>query len=403
MTTTTIEGRSQSKDGKREGGRPAALPAVMRGLLVVAVALGVVLGTASPGSSNAGRPPAVTPWIGLELDLIASHRLNPPRSARALALVSRSMHLAASAGGRAREDAVAGAASTVLVDLFPDEAARIDALVHETANSGSPAFARGRVVGQALVERAKSDGSSAIWTGSVPVGAGFWVATPPAFVYPPLEPLAGTWRTWNLRSGSQFRPRPPPAFAGSRFLAEMLEVYAVSRSLTEEQKRIADYWADGAGTVTPPGHWNLIAAALVGRAGWSTLRSARLHAALNTAQADAFIACWDAKYTYWTLRPVTAIRAFIDPFWLSYIVTPPFPSYLSGHSATSGAAATVLAAFFPARARQIAAMAEEAAVSRLYGGIHFRSDNDAGLELGRRVGKVAIRTYRVGRSSRDAR
>ena len=114
------------------------------------------------------------------------------------------------------------------------------------------------------------------------------------------------------------------------------------------------------------------------------------------SQADAFIACWDAKYAYWSLRPVTAIRRLVDPSWLSYIVTPPFPSYVSGHSSTSAAASTVLAAFFPANAAQLRAMAEEAAVSRLYGGIHYRSDNEAGLTLGRRVGGVALHAYHVG-------
>jgi hypothetical protein len=143
------------------------------------------------------------------------------------------------------------------------------------------------------------------------------------------------------------------------------EVYAVSRALTAEQRRIADHWADGAGTVTPPGHWNRIALDLMGAAGWPTLRESLLHAAMNTAQADAFIACWDAKYTYWTLRPVTAIRRFIGPSWLSYIVAPPFSGYVSGHSSTSGAASTVLAAFFPNRAGELKAMAEAAAVSRL--------------------------------------
>jgi membrane-associated phospholipid phosphatase len=94
---------------------------------------------------------------------------------------------------------------------------------------------------------------------------------------------------------------------------------------------------------------------------------------------------------------VTAIRRLIDPSWLSYIVTPPFPSYVSGHSTTFGAASTVLGAFFPERAEALDGMAEEAALSRLYGGIHFRSDNEAGLELGRRLGAVALHTYGVRR------
>jgi hypothetical protein len=251
------------------------------------------------------------------------------------------------------------------------------------------------VIGRLLIARAENDGGDAVWTGTPPQGPGFWVPTPPAFQYPPLEPLAGTWRTWNLKSGSQFRPGPPPAYGSPQFRAEMNEVYAVSQTLTDEQKRIANYWADGAGTATPPGHWDQIAIDLVDTAGWSTLRTAWLFAALNTAQADAFIACWVAKYTYWSIRPITAIRRLIDPNWLSYITTPPFPSYVSGHSTTSGAASTVLGAFFPAQAQELAAMAEEAAVSRLYGGIHYRSDNEVGLALGRRIAQVSVRAYHV--------
>src|SRR5262249_12461657 len=111
-------------------------------------------------------------------------------------------------------------------------------------------------------------------------------------------------RTWNLASASQFRPARPPAYGSAKFLAELNEVYAASQTLTDEQRRIADTWADGAGTVTPPGHWNRIAVDLVGASGRSTLRTAQLFAALNTAQADAFIACWDAKYAYWSIRPI---------------------------------------------------------------------------------------------------
>jgi len=213
-------------------------------------------------------------------------------------------------------------------------------------------------------------------------------------VYPPLEPLAGRWLPWNLSDGAQFRPPPPPAYGSAEFVAETREVWSVSQRLTAEQTRIAAYWADGAGTVTPPGHWNQIAIGLLPRSGRSTVTDTRMFAALNSAQADAFIACWDAKYAYWSLRPVTAIQRLIDPTWLPHIVTPPFPSYPSGHATTSGAAATVLGSFFPGTADELDAMAEEAAVSRLYGGIHFRSDSDAGLILGRAVGAAALHVYR---------
>ena len=371
--------------------------------LALILALAVAFGAAAlPARAQVAQPDAVTPWIEFELNAIASHATNPPRAARALAHVSRAMFLAALIGGQARDDAVAGAASTVLAHLYPDQGAQADALADQLADVGSEAFARGRAIGGLLVARADSDGSGAVWTGSVPVGPGFWVPTPPASISSPLEPLAGTWRTWNLRNGSQFRPGRPPAFASRGFLAEVRDVYDVNKALTDEQKRIADFWADGAGTVTPPGHWDRIAVDLVRGAGLPTLRASLLFSALNTAQADAFIACWDAKYTYWTMRPVTAIRQLIDPGWLSYIVTPPFPSYVSGHSTTSAAASTVLGAFFPARAGELKAMAEEAAASRLYGGIHFRSDNDAGLKLGRRVGTAAAQAYGLQARGHDS-
>jgi PAP2 superfamily len=357
-------------------------------VLVLSVAIASVAAAAPSGSK--ARSGAVTSWIELELEEIASHRVNPPRAARALALVSVAMHRAAAAGGPAPKPAVAGAASTVLAYLFPDEAERLLRLGR--SNASGHGFAIGRRIGEEIVDRAKTDGSNVVWTGTVPVGPGLWVPTPPGFL-PPLEPLAGTWRTWNLASGSQLRPEPPPAFGSDVFVAELDEVYAVSQALTDEQKRIADFWADGAGTVTPPGHWNAIALELVGSDGRSELETARLFATLNTAQADAFIACWDAKFTYWSLRPITAIRALVDADWSSYIVTPPFPSYVSGHSTTSGAAATVLSSFFPRSADELSAMAEEAALSRLYGGIHFTSDNDAGLELGRRVAEIALAEY----------
>jgi hypothetical protein len=357
--------------------------------------LAVLFASASPASARATGSSAVTPWIELELTAVSSHSVSPPRASRALAYLCRAMYLAALADGTDREAAVAGAASTVLEYFFSDEASKIDALADELAAPSSSAFRRGIGVGRVMIARAKHDGSDQVWTGTPPKGPGYWVPTPPGYIYPPLEPLAGRWRTWNLDKGSQYRPGPLPEYGSSQFLAEMHQVYDVSQNLTEEQKQIANYWADGAGTVTPAGHWNVIAIDLVREAGWSTLRTTRLFSVMNTAQADAFIACWDTKFTYWSIRPIKAIRREIDPNWLPYLVTPPFPSYPSGHSTTSGAASTVLSAFFPAQDDKLAAMAEEAAISRLYASIHYRSDNEVGLALGRRVGQVAVEAYHV--------
>jgi membrane-associated phospholipid phosphatase len=368
-------------------------PTLKPGLLVVPVAVVCALLAFAGAPQQAAardRADAVTSWIDVELAEIAAHSTNPPRASRGLALLSVAMLKATKVPPGHQEAAVAGAASTVLTYLYPD---RADAFA-ELADRKRPkhALAAGRRIGERVVARARTDGSDAMGQVSIPVGPGLWVPTPPAFA-PPLEPLAGTWRTWNLRSGSQFRPASPPAFGSAAYAREVAEVYTVSQSLTDEQKQIADFWADGAGTVTPPGHWNQIALDLIRRHRLSARSAARVLAALNTAQADAFIACWDSKFTYWLERPITAIRREFDPSWLPYIVTPPFPAYVSGHSSTSGAASTVLAAYFRSAALQLRAWAEEAAISRLYGGIHFRSDNEAGLVLGRKVAKAAISRY----------
>ena len=164
----------------------------------------------------------------------------------------------------------------------------------------------------------------------------------------------------------------------------------MSLSLTPEQRAIALFWADGPGTETPPGHWNRIALDIVTAQRLAPREAARTFALLNTAQADAFIAAWDAKYAYWSERPIQAIHRTITPDWSPFIPTPPFPGYVSGHSTTSGAASVVLGRLFPAYSRELAEMANEAATSRLYGGIHCPLDNDVGMVLGRRVGQAAL-------------
>jgi hypothetical protein len=360
--------------------------------VAVAAALVGLLVVVPSQSAAQDQSSAVTQWMNIELSEIAAHRTNPPRASRALALLSVAMLRATRLPADYQSAAVAGAAATVLTYQYPDRSDAFD----ELASGARPrhALAVGRLIGGRVVASARTDGSDAVWQGPAPEGPGLWVPTPPGFL-PPLEPLAGKWRTWNIASGSQFRPGPAPAFGSPEYAGEVAEVYQVSLSLTAEQKRIADYWADGAGTVTPPGHWNQIALDLIGAHRLSDPDAARVLAALNTAQADAFIACWDTKFTYWSERPITAIRREFDPTWNSYITTPPFPSYVSGHSTTSGAASTVLGAYFPEAAPQLRAWAEEAAISRLYGGIHFRSDNEAGLTLGRKVSEAAIARYRV--------
>jgi hypothetical protein len=198
---------------------------------------------------------------------------------------------------------------------------------------------------------------------------------------------------------------------------------------TAEQTLIAWFWDDGEGSVTPPGHWNRIAQAVARARGTTTAENARLFALLNIALADAGIVCWDCKFKYSFWRPITAIHEADragnpgmrpDPGWASLLTTPPFPSYTSGHSTFSGAAAAALAHFFgtdevrftsesdglPGHGRSFAsfsAAAAEAGRSRIYGGIHYEFDNREGLALGRAVADRVCRDWLRPRADRPGR
>jgi hypothetical protein len=226
----------------------------------------------------------------------------------------------------------------------------------------------------------------------------------------PLLPHWAACRPFALPRAAAADPGPHPAYdeaPGSAFHQAALEVVEVSRSLTEEQELIARFWSDDPMlTFTPAGHWIAIVLQIAERDALPVEVIASTLAKLGIAQADAFISCWDTKFRYNLLRPVTFIKRHIDPKWEPLLITPPFPEYTSGHSTQSGAASTVLTAMLGADLAfddethvdegwgvrsfaSFAAAAEEAAMSRLYGGIHFRFGNEKGLEQGRAVGAFA--------------
>ncbi|WP_186406705.1 vanadium-dependent haloperoxidase [Candidatus Accumulibacter aalborgensis] len=358
--------------------------------------------------------PASLPWNGLALELIVKYQQNPLRAVRVLAHVHAAAHdavvrLATTTSSEAAQAvAVQAASAAVLAHFYPREspgrieAIGVGAMLAVAARAGvSPedlTFARaaGRRAAADAIRRVLDDGAGASWNPADRPAAGpsVWRAAPPLNLYNPTEPLAGKWRTWALADGSEIQPPPPPEFASERYRDEVREVLQVSRALTAEQKRIADDWNLDKGSVTPPGVWNRKAMALVAQHGLDTAQAARVLAALNVAMSDALVACWQAKFAHWTVRPVTVIREQLDADFLPYLFTPPFPSYVSGHAAASGAAAEVLAAFFPEDAGELRASADEAALSRLYGGIHLRSDNEEGLRLGRAVGRRVLERSR---------
>ncbi|MCL6258634.1 phosphatase PAP2 family protein [Aquiflexum sp. TKW24L] len=201
-----------------------------------------------------------------------------------------------------------------------------------------------------------------------------------------LTPLFGKVRMWNVPTVEEVRPGPPPAPGSAEFEADAAELRKFASHMTISQRRIANWWEDGLGSYTPPGHWNKFAKEAIVKAKLNPLRSARVFAYMNTAIMDAGVACWDTKYYYHYPRPIQTITGF-----KTILGTPNFPAYTSGHSTFSAAGAEVLAHFFPADAAQFRARAEEAAVSRLYGGIHYRFDAEVGVAQGKNVGTYAVK------------
>lgn len=181
------------------------------------------------------------------------------------------------------------------------------------------------------------------------------------------------------------RPVPPPQTASSEMEAEVAEVKYYCDNVTRERIAIVHKWADGAGTYTPPGHWNDIAAEYIRDANYSEVRAARAFALLNMALHDAAVGCWDTKYFYFNPRPCQ-----MNPQIKTTTGVPNFPAFTSGHSTFSGAAATVLSYLFPDDAEYFMSEAEEASISRLYGGIHYRSDIEMGLDHGIVIGGFTV-------------
>ncbi|MFO0796133.1 MAG: FG-GAP-like repeat-containing protein [Gemmataceae bacterium] len=323
--------------------------------------------------------------------------------------------------------ALATAAHAALSFALPSQAAAFDAelaaqlgpIPNGAGKDAGAAF--GRTVAAAIVDLRRNDGS--LRSLDFPAGAapGEWRPTPPAYAEEQL-PQWATVTPFVLDRPDQFRPDAPPAVGSPEWLADLDEVRRLGRDTspdrTADQSATARLWADGAGTVTPPGHWLRIALDAARATNADAATTGRMLAALSLALADTSIAAWDAKFTYATWRPVTAIREGgdpsiqTDPTWTPLLVTPNHPEYVSGHSTYSRAAATVLEQFFPGRGfttsgtalgqtvtRSYAsfdAAANDAGRSRVYGGIHFEFSNQAGQALGRAVAEYVLGTFAGG-------
>lgn len=306
------------------------------------------------------------------------------------------------------EDGVlAGVTVEILKLLFPTEIAYIQEKAEEQklyriisgANVRSDVeagVALGRKIAAKFTARASTDGAGsasgnqALWTqletNAIAKGEMPWRSLDlPA--RPPMLPLFGNVKSFLMTAADVVanRPSPPPSTNSPQFLTELNEVKKFSQNTSRKNMEIVTFWADGVGTYTPPGHWNAIANRAFVQQNYSEVRWARNLALLNISMMDAAICCWDAKYFYFNPRP-----SQVDPSIKTLTGVPNFPAYVSGHSTFSGAASAFLSHILPSKAAEFTAMATEASNSRLMGAIHYRSDCEKGLVLGKAVGSFAV-------------
>ncbi len=305
------------------------------------------------------------------------------------------------------DGAVIGATVELLKLLFPADLAFIGQKAEENklyriisgANVRSEIEAGedlGKAVAQKFTARARTDragaaiGTAVLWADlesqTAAKGEMPWISQESP-KRPPMLPLFGKVKTFLFDSATLLTilPPPPPSTLSGQFKTELEEVKFYSQNPTNDRIKIVQFWADGVNTPTPPGHWNKLAADEFVKSNFSEVRCARNFGLLNMAMMDAAISCWNSKYLYFNPRP-----SQIDPGIKTLTGLPNFPSYTSGHSTFSGAAATFLGHILPAKAAMFNAMADEASVSRLYGAIHYRSDIEQGLLCGQRVGAFAV-------------
>jgi len=278
----------------------------------------------------------------------------------------------------------AGVAVTIFSHFYPAMADSVKRLAQQQMDSRVAAgvafpsdtragFELGKKIAEKEIEQTKDYVSTAAWDGKIPDKPGSWRGK---FA---MLPLAGKNKTVVLESGSEFRPGPPPDFA--KEMEEMKNYKQTFRTLSN-----AFYWANQSWFMD-----NLAKKIFENNLHLNPPRAARINAVVNVTSYDAFVACWDAKYTYWGIRP----NQYDTTFRPAIMVTPPFPGYPSGHAALSGAMAEIYSYFFPDEKDLFRQKAKDAAESRFQAGIHFRTDNEVALDLGKKVATKIIQKVKA--------
>lgn len=289
--------------------------------------------------------------------------------------------------GASMRVAIAAASATVLAHDHAPRASEFEAKLDqeksaarsagETGEAIAAGERTGRSVAEQLLAKRATDGHTEPGPFTPLTGDGYWRS---AHAADPIGTHWGKVRPWLLESAEQFRPMAPPAVGSAEFQAALAEVKATTASLTPEQKQLAQKWMNPV-----DGYWNEVAADLIARDELSDEVGARVLTLMNVSIMDAAITCFEAKYHYQYPRP-----SHMDTTIAMAVMLPNHPSYVSGHSCVTGAAASVLEHYFPSDAATIRATAEEIAQSRLYAGVHYRFDNETGLQVGRAVGERAL-------------
>ena len=307
---------------------------------------------------------------------------------------------AGAAPGVSLDTAVATASAGVLAALLPDGEARsaIDVALaadveKRRRHEATGAIDAGRRIGyeaaQRLLAWSAGDGLDAEWHGTTPNGPGIWQSAPG------VEPIGAAWptaRPWVLTRIDQFRPPPPPAYESAQFRDALDEVVAIGRRRTPEQADLARNWVTRGFA-----RWNAFTTDAIDRRRVSSGDASRILAIVNIALIDAQLACFEAKYHYWLMRPSQRSAAVSFPDGMNL---PNHPSYPSGHGCLVGAAETAIGALLPQEAAEASRLATEGAESRLYAGAHYRFDNDTGRALGRTVARAVLDADRQGRLRR---
>ncbi|HQU41647.1 MAG TPA: Ig-like domain-containing protein [Pirellulales bacterium] len=391
--------------------------------------------------ASTGQSDPVIQWNENLLAAIQQDASDPQMGSRAMAMVQSAVYDAVNAvegkpghfvtltapAGASAPAAVSQAAHDVLAYLYPAQLATFDgelaaslALVAD-GQAKTDGMALGTTAASAIVALRAGDGSRNFVEYTPGSGPGVWRPTAPMYAEA-LEPQWAQLTPWTMTSDSEFRPAGPPALTSAAWAQSVNETQSLgaadSTTRTADQTEIAHFWSDGGGTATPPGHWNEIAEQVASSEGNSLDENARLFAELDVGLADAAIVAWDAKFAYNAWRPITAIpnadtagnsAVTQDPNWTPLLITPNFPEYVSGHSTFSGTAAGILDAVFgadtsftigsdalPGVTRSFTGFdqaAQEAGISRIYGGIHFEFSDADGRAAGALLAQHVLATF----------